>query len=296
MSVGASEGANSGAIQVNGEVLDVQRTGKYVLMSVTAPGITERARPGQFVTIGIGGEESSMVLRRSFAIQGVQARGMYGGTLDFVVSLVGKGTQWLTKLRRHDPINLVGPLGKPFTLPTKPVTCVLVGGGYGAAPLIMLAQALRERGCRVDTIIGASTEEKLYGGLDLKRVSTSLTLATEDGTAGIRGRVTDGLIDTLNSSKVDVVYACGPMSMLASVAEECTTRKIFSQCSVEESMACGIGVCMTCVLPVIGEDGVTRMLRSCVEGPIFRGDRVRWADIGTIPEGTWGGEGLRSWR
>ena len=155
MSAGASEGANSGAIQVNGEVLDVQRTGKYFLMSVTAPGITERARPGQFVTVSMGGEESSMVLRRSFAIQGVQARGMYGGTLDFVVSPVGKGSQWLTKLRRHDPVNLVGPLGKPFTLPTKPVTCVLVGGGYGAAPLIMLAQALRERGCRVDTIIGA---------------------------------------------------------------------------------------------------------------------------------------------
>jgi len=294
MSVGASVGANPGAIQVDGEVLDVQRTGKYFVLSVTAPGITERTRPGQFVTVGMGGEESSMILRRSFAIQRVQARGMYGGTLEFVVSPVGKGTQWLTKLRRHDPLNLVGPLGKPFTLPTKPVTCVLVGGGYGSAPLIMLAESLRDRGCRVDTIIGASTEDKLYGGLELKRVSTSLTLATEDGTAGIRGWVTDALINTLDSSKVDVVYACGPMPMLASVAAECTTRKIFSQCSVEESMACGIGVCMTCVLPVIGEDGITRMLRSCVEGPVFRGDRVRWADIGTIPDGTWGGEGLRS--
>jgi dihydroorotate dehydrogenase electron transfer subunit len=294
MSVSASVGASVGAIQVNGEVLDVQRTGKYFVLSVTAPGITERTRPGQFVTVAMGGEESSMILRRCFAIQRVQARGMYGGTLEFVVSPVGKGTQWLTKLRRHDPLNLVGPLGKPFTLPTKPVTCVLVGGGYGAAPLIMLAESLRDRGCRVDTIIGASTEDKLYGGLELKRVSTSLTLATEDGTAGMRGWVTDALIDTLDSSKVDVVYACGPMPMLASVAAECTTRKIFSQCAVEESMACGIGVCMTCVLPIIGEDGMTRMLRSCVEGPVFRGDRVRWADIGTIPDGTWGGEGLRS--
>ncbi len=285
---------NSGAIQIDGEVLDVQRTGAYFVMSVTAPGIAERTQPGQFITVGMGGEESSMILRRAFAIQRVQSRGMYGGTLEFVVSPVGKGTNQLTKMRRHDPLNLVGPLGKPFTLPTKPVTCVLVGGGYGSAPLIMLAESLRDRGCRVDTIIGASTEEKLYGSLDLKRVSTSLTLATEDGTAGIHGRVTDALVNTLDSSKVDVVYACGPMPMLASVAAVATARKVFSQCSVEEFMACGIGVCMTCVLPVIGEDGVTRMLRSCVEGPIFRGDRVRWSEIGTIPEDTWGKEVLRS--
>ncbi len=285
---------NSGAIQIDGEVLDVQRTGTYFVMSVTAPGIAERTQPGQFITVGMGGEESSMILRRAFAIQRVQSRGMYGGTLEFVVSPVGKGTNQLTKMRRHDPLNLVGPLGKPFTLPTKPVTCVLVGGGYGSAPLIMLAESLRDRGCRVDTIIGASTEEKLYGSLDLKRVSTSLTLATEDGTAGIHGRVTDALVNTLDSSKVDVVYACGPMPMLASVAAASTARKVFSQCSVEEFMACGIGVCMTCVLPVIGEDGVTRMLRSCVEGPIFRGDRVRWSEIGTIPEDTWGKEALRS--
>jgi len=276
-----------------GEVLDVQRTGKYFVMSVTAPGIAERTQPGQFITVGMGGEESSMILRRSFAIQRVQSRGMYGGTLDFVVSPVGKGTHWLTKLRRHDPLSLVGPLGKPFTLPTKPVTCVLVGGGYGSAPLIMLAERLRDRGCRVDTIIGASTEEKLYGGLELKRVSTSLTLTTEDGTVGIQGRVTDALITTLESAKVDVVYACGPMPMLASVAQVSTAGKVFSQCSVEESMACGIGVCMTCVLPVIGDDGVTRMLRSCIDGPVFRGDRVRWSDIGTIPEGTWGKEAAR---
>jgi len=276
-----------------GEVLDVQRTGKYFVMSVTAPGIAERTQPGQFITVGMGGEESSMILRRSFAIQRVQSRGMYGGTLDFVVSPVGNGTHWLTKLRRHDPLSLVGPLGKPFTLPTKPVTCVLVGGGYGSAPLIMLAERLRDRGCRVDTIIGASTEEKLYGGLELKRVSTSLTLTTEDGTVGIQGRVTDALITTLESAKVDVVYACGPMPMLASVAQVSTAGKVFSQCSVEESMACGIGVCMTCVLPVIGDDGVTRMLRSCIDGPVFRGDRVRWSDIGTIPEGTWGKEAAR---
>jgi dihydroorotate dehydrogenase electron transfer subunit len=88
------------------------------------------------------------------------------------------------------------------------------------------------------------------------------------------------------------VYACGPMGMLETVASMATERQIYSQCSVEEAMACGIGVCMTCVLPVIGEDGATRMMRSCVEGPIFRGDRVRWADVGTIPSDAVGAPAL----
>ena len=283
-------------IQVVGEILDVNRSGAYYIISITAPGISEFAQPGQFVTIGMGGEETSMVLRRSFAIHRVQSRGVYGGTLDIVVAPVGKGTTWLSRRKRHDQVSIVGPLGKPFSVPTKAVTCTLIGGGYGSAPLFLLAEKLREQGCRVDTIIGASTEEKIFGALDLKRVSTSLIVTTDDGSTGITGRVTDVLPDLIKSSSPDIIYACGPMPMLASVAEIATENKIFSQCSVEESMACGIGVCMTCVLPVIGDDSITRMVRSCVEGPIFRGDRVRWSDIGTVPPDAFGApvEGVKS--
>ena len=283
-------------IQVVGEILDVNRSGAYYIISITAPGISEFAQPGQFVTIGMGGEETSMVLRRSFAIHRVQSRGVYGGTLDIVVAPVGKGTTWLSRRKRHDQVSIVGPLGKPFSVPTKAVTCTLIGGGYGSAPLFLLAEKLREQGCRVDTIIGASTEDKIFGALDLKRVSTSLIVTTDDGSTGISGRVTDVLPDLIKSNSPDIIYACGPMPMLASVAEIATENKIFSQCSVEESMACGIGVCMTCVLPVIGDDSVTRMVRSCVEGPIFRGDRVRWSDIGTVPPDAFGApvEGVKS--
>ena len=283
-------------IQVVGEILDVNRSGAYYIISITAPGISEFAQPGQFVTIGMGGEETSMVLRRSFAIHRVQSRGVYGGTLDIVVAPVGKGTTWLSRRKRHDQVSIVGPLGKPFSVPTKAVTCTLIGGGYGSAPLFLLAEKLREQGCRVDTIIGASTEEKIFGALDLKRVSTSLIVTTDDGSTGISGRVTDVLPDLIKSNSPDIIYACGPMPMLARVAEIATENKIFSQCSVEESMACGIGVCMTCVLPVIGDDSITRMVRSCVEGPIFRGDRVRWSDIGTVPPDAFGApvEGVKS--
>ncbi len=270
-------------VQVRGEVLDVRRAGGYYVLSITAPGIPEQFRPGHFVTIGIGGEESGLILRRAFAIHQVQSRGVYGGTLDVVVGVQGKGTRWLSERGRHDTLDIVGPLGKPFILPKEGVPCVLVGGGYGSAPLFMLAEQLRERGCRVDVVLGASTEEKLYGVLDIKRVSSMLTITTEDGSSGTKGRVTDVLPDIMERNNSAVVYACGPMGMLAAVAGIAAEYRAYSQCSVEESMACGIGICMTCVLPVIGDDGVTRMVRSCVEGPIFRGDLVRWDEIGTIP-------------
>ena len=274
--------------QILSEVLDNRRVGEYHVLSLTAPGVSETARPGHFVTLAMGGEESSMVLRRAFAIHQVASRGVYGGTLDIAVSVQGLGTRWLADRRRHDVVSLVGPLGQPFSLPKQGVSCVLVGGGYGSAPLFMLAQSLRDRGCRVDMVIGASTEAKLFGVLELKRLASSLTITTDDGSAGVRGRVTDVLGESMDRSGADVVYACGPMPMLAEVAHIATKRRVFSQCAVEESMACGIGVCMTCVLPVVGDDGVTRMVRSCVDGPVFRGDRVRWRDIGTIPPDAFG--------
>lgn len=269
--------------QIASEVLDNRRVGDYHVLSLTAPGIAETARPGHFVTLAMGGEESSMVLRRAFAIHQLTSRGVYGGTLDIAVSVQGRGTKWLAERRRHDVVSLVGPLGRPFSLPKQGVSCVLVGGGYGSAPLFLLAQALRERGCRVDMVIGASTESKLFGVLELKRLASSLTITTDDGSSGVPGRVTDVLDEAMVKAGADVVYACGPMPMLAEVARISTQRRVFSQCAVEESMACGIGVCMTCVLPVIGDDGITRMVRSCVDGPVFRGDRVRWRDIGTVP-------------
>ena len=275
-------------LQIAAEVLDNRRTGDYHVVSLTAPGVAELAKPGHFVTLAMGGEESSMVLRRAFAIHQVTSRGVYGGTLDIAVSVQGRGTKWLAERRRHDVVNLVGPLGQPFALPKQGVSCVLVGGGYGSAPLFMLAQALRDRGCRVDLVVGAATESKLFGVLELKRLASSLTITTDDGSAGVPGRVTDVLAEALDRAGADVVYACGPMPMLASVARIATSRRVFSQCAVEEAMACGIGVCMTCVLPVIGDDGITRMVRSCVEGPVFRGDRVRWRDIGTVPSDAFG--------
>ena len=154
--------------------------------------------------------------------------------------------------------------------------CVLVGGGYGSAPLFWLAEALRERGCHVEMVLGAATEQKLFGVVEARRAADAVTVTTDDGSAGTRGWVSDVLPEVITRSGAAVVYGCGPMGMLKSITDVATAHGAVAQVAVEESMACGVGVCMTCVMPVEGNDGVTRMVRSCVEGPVFRGDRVRW--------------------
>jgi dihydroorotate dehydrogenase electron transfer subunit len=275
-------------VQVRGEVLSTRRVGEYHQLTVVAPGVAEQVRPGQFVALAVGGETTAHLLRRAFSVYRTQDRGIYGGTIDIVLAEHGVGTRWLSDVRPHDSLDVVGPLGKPFALPKEPVTCTLVGGGYGSAALFTLAEQLRERGCRVDFVLGAATEARLFGVLEAKRMSQSVAVTTEDGSLGDRGRVTDVLLALLGRTGSDVVYACGPMGMLAAVADLAARFGAHSQCAVEEAMACGIGVCMTCVLPVVGDDGVTRMVRSCVDGPVFRGDRVRWDDVGTVPADTWG--------
>jgi dihydroorotate dehydrogenase electron transfer subunit len=277
-----------GPVQVRGEVLSVRRVGGYHHMALTAPGVAERTRPGQFVALAVGGPDTGLVLRRAFSIHRVSSRGVYGGTVEIVFAVAGAGTAWLAAQGAHAIVDVVGPLGKGFALPREPGTATLVGGGYGSAPLFTLAEQLRERGCRVDFVLGAASADRVFGALDAKRMSATVAVTTEDGSTGTRGIVTDVLSEVLDRSRSDVVYACGPMGMLRAVSAVAAHHGLPVQCAVEESMACGVGVCMTCVLPVIGDDGVTRMARSCVEGPVFRGDRVRWDDIGRIPADTYG--------
>jgi dihydroorotate dehydrogenase electron transfer subunit len=278
----------AGPLQVAGTVLSLKRVGDYHHLTMVAPGIAERTWPGSFVALAVGGAHSAMLLRRAFSIYRVRSTGVYGGTVEIVFAARGNGTAEMTRLGPNDPIDVVGPLGRPFALPKQAVPCVLVGGGYGSAPLFGLAQLLRDRQCQVHMVLGAATESRVFGALEAKRAAQSVVVTTEDGSVGIRGRVTDMLPDLIERTAAQVVYACGPMGMLAAVTEIALAHGAWSQTAVEESMACGVGVCMTCVLPVVGDDGITRMLRSCVEGPVFRGERVRWDVVGTVPGDTLG--------
>jgi dihydroorotate dehydrogenase electron transfer subunit len=261
---------------VSGELIAARRVGAYHQLTFAAPQVAELARPGQFVALAVGGDTSANLLRRCFSIHQVSPGGTHGGTVDLVVAARGPGTRWLTDLSTRSEVSIIGPLGRGFPLPTDPVPCVLVGGGYGSAPLFWLAAELRERGCHVEMVLGAATQDRLFGVVEARSAADGVTVTTDDGSLGTRGWVSTVLPDVIARSGAEVVYGCGPMAMLRSVTEIAIDHGALAQVAVEESMACGIGVCMTCVMPVKDDDGLTRMARSCVEGPVFRGDRIRW--------------------
>jgi dihydroorotate dehydrogenase electron transfer subunit len=274
----------SGPVQLRAaEVFAVQRVGEYVQFTVVAPEIAAAFRPGHFVAVAVGGENTAMLLRRAFAISAATPSDTFAGTVQFVVADHGPGTHWLVQRKPGELLDVVGPLGTPFPLPSGPAPAVLVGGGYGTAPLLPLAQALLANGSPVEFVLGAATAGRLFGELAAKRLVGRVAVTTDDGSAGEKGLVTDVLPEAIERVSAEIVYACGPMPMLQAVGAIAQQRAIRAQVAVEEAMACGIGVCMTCVLPVRGADGRSRFVRSCVEGPVFDALNVRWADVGTLP-------------
>jgi dihydroorotate dehydrogenase electron transfer subunit len=277
-----------------GEIFSVRRAGEYYEFTVVAPGVARGFQPGNFVAVGVGGDNTAMGLRRAFALSGATPTSAFAGTISFVVAEHGPGTRWLVRQKAGDTLDLIGPLGTPFPLPNGPAPAVLVGGGYGSAPLLPLAQALLDNGSPIEVLLGAATAGRLYGELAAKRTAGEVTVTTDDGSAGRKGLVTDELPGAIERIGAEVVYACGPMPMLKAVGAIADERAIRAQVAVEEAMACGIGVCMTCVLPVRGDDGRSRFVRSCVEGPVFEAGRVRWDDVGKLPADLVGADAMGS--
>jgi dihydroorotate dehydrogenase electron transfer subunit len=272
------------------EVLSNRRAGAYHALTLVAPDIAELARPGQFVQVGVP-EGRDFLLRRPFSIHQASRRGGWAGTLEIVFDVVHGGTAWLADSRPHDVLDVLGPLGRSFAYPREQTTCLLVGGGYGAAPLYFLAEELQARNKVVHMILGARDHGRVFKPIEGKRLALSIVITTEDGSMGLRGRVTDALRSTIDRTGAQVVYACGPNPMLRAVAWMCGELGIPCQVAVEEMMACGIGVCWTCAVPVIAQDGRGWWnVRACVEGPVFNAARIWWdrwlgERAGALPEG-----------
>ena len=271
---------NKNAAQINATLVSNKRVGQYHQLIINIGDLAQLCKPGNFVAISVGGETSGMVLRRAFAISRVSTNTTFGGTMELIVAPHGQGSRWLCALLEGATLNLVVPLGTAFGIPTEPVQVLLVGGGYGSAPLFGLAEVLNARGCRVDMLLGASTAGKIYAPMEGKRAVNSLRIYTEDGSMGQMGRVTDPIASLINDMDIAVIYSCGPMAMLSAINAITSQSDVIHQCAVEESMACGIGICMTCVLPVADETGAVSMLRSCIDGPVMDGAYVQWDKVG----------------
>ncbi len=225
--------------------------------------------PGQFYMLAAverwgAGEDDRPHLPRAFSYLSDA-----GGRLGFMLERVGPGTTRLAQLEHGDELWLMGPLGAGFSEPHDGRRAILVGGGVGAPPLSALAFTLDDPRVRVDGLLGfrdahhARIAETIFQG-------TSLQVATDDGSVGHHGFVTELLAAELDADDHAVVYACGPPAMLEAVRALCAARKVPAQLALEAGMACGFGACYGCVVPV-REGGYVRL---CVDGPVLDADRL----------------------
>ncbi len=286
--------------RVRAEILNARKLGAYHSVTLVAPEIAERARPGQFVAVGMPAGRT-FLLRRHFSIHQASRRGGWAGTLELVFDPRGAGTEWLAEARAHQFLDVIGPLGKGFAYPSRLGTCLLVAEGHGAATIFFLAQELRSRGKRVDMLLGGETGEYVFKPIEGKRLSQTITVATVDGSIGQRGTVVDLLPAVAEATGAQVVYAAGDRTALRRIAEFCMERQIPSQMAVEEQMGCGMGQCFTCVVPVIRKDGSGYdNLRACTDGPVFNAARILWGrwmgeEPPLLPTPTEGFPAVRSW-
>ncbi|MDA2962801.1 MAG: dihydroorotate dehydrogenase electron transfer subunit [Actinomycetota bacterium] len=271
---------NRNAVAIHAPIISNKRVGQYNQLIIDIGDLSRLCKPGNFVAIKLGGQSSNMILRRAFAISRTSSSATFGGTMELIVAPYGQGSTWLCAQSEGVVLDLILPLGTAFGIPTEPVKVLLVGGGYGSAPLFGLAEVLYARGCRVDMLLGASTGAKIYAPMEGKRSVNSLRIHTEDGSMGQMGRVTDPIGALINDLDIGVIYSCGPMAMLAAIDAITKDSNVLHQCAVEEAMACGVGICMTCVVPVTDGTGAVSMLRSCIDGPVMDGARVAWDKVG----------------
>ena len=259
------------------EILSTRKVGVYQSITLVAPEIGERARPGQFLAIAMP-EGRSFILRRHFSIHQASRRGGWAGTLEFVVDpSAGAGTGWLAAAPAHEFLDVIGPLGKAFSYPKRLTNCLLVAEGRGAASLFFLAQELLARHKRVDMILGGGALETVFKPIDAKRLAQNVAVMTADGSLGERGGVLDALPDAAARAAAEVVYAIAPAPILRAIAAFCRVRRLPAQVAIEERMGCGFGLCNTCVVPVARRDGSGYdNLRACVDGPVFDPSRILW--------------------
>lgn len=233
------------------------------LLWLEAPEIAKAAKPGQFVMVRCG-DSHDPLLRRPLSIHQVADKGQ----IALLFNIVGKGTEWLSHCRKDDSLDLVGPLGNGFSFSPTSHRLLLIAGGIGIAPLIFAAEKALSEGYSVTLLMGAANASLLYPR-SLLPLSINLVTATEDGSEGRRGMVTELMADFTHQA--DQVLACGPTSMYQSIAAQGYLKRKSAQISLEVRMGCGLGACYGCTVKT------RRGLRQvCQDGPVFELDDILW--------------------
>lgn len=278
---------------VSAELVDSRQIlpGQWV-QSFHAPELAIGSRAGQFVHVRTG-DYSGLVLRRPFSINTADPA---TGIISIHFRIVGKGTDWMARVREGERLDMLGPLGRPFEVDPRSRHLLLIAGGLGMAGIRMLADEAVRDGRQVTILFGALSATHVYPS-SLLPDEAEYVVATDDGSLGHRGYVTDLVPDY--EAWADQAFACGPHPMLARLADlaagrrermgvaklgrkrgggkadapgsTAARRKAFLQVSMEQTMGCAVGACLGCA--VMGVDGP---LRVCREGPVFAADEIAW--------------------
>jgi dihydroorotate dehydrogenase electron transfer subunit len=253
-------------------ILSNQRiTADTWLLGMKSPRIAKSARPGQFVMIRVRSGLDPL-LRRPFSICGTERDSFL-----VLYRVVGEGTAILRDAKAGEILSVLGPLGTGFELPGGDAIPLLVGGGIGVAPLLFLAQRLKKR--KTLFMMGFASEKEVLALPQIKGPRTKVSIATDDGSKGHRGFVTDLVEDYLVKSGVNkkrhLLFTCGPKGMMSKMADISASHSIPCQCCLEASMACGLGACLGCAIKAPESSG-RAYVHVCKDGPVFRTEAIDW--------------------
>lgn len=231
---------------------------KFYRLVFEAPELAKETQPGQFVhirtTLGL-----EPFFRRPFSVYRAQKH------VEIFYEPVGPGTRVLASKKKGDEIDVLGPLGTPFTLPSKNVKqVVMIAGGIGIAPFLALSDVLKKRKLDLILLYGGRTKDHVYPMKEFKANGVKTFVATDDGSVGFKGRVS-GLFPKINwDPTTTMVYTCGPNPMMAAVQKFCIENNLKGEAACEEIMACGLGACLGCSIPT--KSGYKTV---CYDGPCF---------------------------
>jgi dihydroorotate dehydrogenase electron transfer subunit len=253
-------------------IVNARVKGVYWHCILAAQGIAQQARPGQFVHIRLG-DSHEPLLRRPFSIHKVN-----GSTLEILYQVVGQGTAAFSRKKAGEYLDIIGPLGNGFGLLSSRPNILIVAGGMGVAPLVFFAKGLAQNTKHKTqtpnkVLIGATTKVQILCEKDFIDSGYSVKIATDDGSRGFKGYVSELLKQELLTMdyRLSAIYACGPKQMLKEVAAIGCKYDIPAQISLEEHMACGVGACLGCAVNTRGGFKCV-----CKEGPVFDAAQIIW--------------------
>jgi dihydroorotate dehydrogenase electron transfer subunit len=248
----------------------------YYKIGLTCSDHYSSAKPGQFVMLGLAGQTDPL-LRRPFSIHNLLISNGITHGFELLYKVVGTVTASLAQRKPGDIVDIFGPLGSGFLIPSRAKRVFVVAGGVGVAPLVFLVSDLHRKNADISNyrvFIGGRTKEDLLCRNDFLVLGVSVLTTTDDGSAGDQCLVTHPLEMVMGHTVPDIIVACGPMDMMACVVGIAEKHKVPCQVSIETMMACGMGACLGCAVESRIE--AEHYLHACLDGPVFSADVLKF--------------------